>query len=431
LIGLISELLIRFIFCALGHINLINFLNSINHSPNQLKYGIFGSLIYYLHTYMAYRSTYQAANIAAPAIASHFTRLLATAIEQGETDLAPEPSVNVIEAIIDVTFWASLRREEGRSPKISLAYLPPSVAGQPLIFEEPILLTPYVLTKLAPAVERSGIHLGVWDDGDELYVWGTTRSIPDCCFVLEVIEPGLVVVKHRRINGFGKFINVAVLKGDDIKIIDEDSKSLPDCPALLTSLLDYNSPSGWNDSVNILVQLSASMRAHGHGGSLLVVPSDNQAWRDSIIHPITYPVTPAFNELKLLMQQEPDDRHISLWQEDVNRAVESIAGLTAVDGATIINDKLELLAFGAKIGLSSNGVPVSEMMVTEPVIGNEAMIIPPSQNGGTRHLSAAQFVFDQRDAIALISSQDGRFTIFSWSPCEGIVHAHYVDALLL
>jgi hypothetical protein len=380
---------------------------------------------------MSYRSTYQAASLAAPAIESHFARLVSAALQQGETDLAPEPPLKVVEAIIDVTFWASMRREEGRSPKISLAYLPPLLAGQPLVFEERIPLTPGVLTKLAPAVERSGIHLGVWDDDGELCVWGTTRSIPDCCFVLEVIEPGLLVIKHRRINGFGKFINVAVLRGDEIKIIDEHSKSLPDCPAMLTSLLDYNSPSGWNDSVNVLVQLAASMRAHGHGGSLLVVPTDNDAWRDSIIHPITYPVSPAFSELKKLMAQVVSERTLDLWQEDVNRTVDSVAGLTAVDGATIVNDQLELLAFGAKIGLSSNGLPVKEMLVTEPVIGNLAITIHPAQNGGTRHLSAAQFVFDQRDAIALVSSQDGRFTVFSWSPCENIVHAHYVDSLLL
>jgi len=380
---------------------------------------------------MAYRSTYQAASVAAPAIESHFIKLLATAVQQGETDLAPGPSLAVVEAIIDVTFWASLRREEGRSPKVSLAYLPPHLAQQPLIFEERILITPHVLTKLAPAVERSGIHLGVWDEDGDLYVWGTTRTVPDCCFVLEVIEPGLLVVKHRRIKGFGKFINVAVLKGDEIKIIDELSKSLPDCPAMLTSLLDYNSPSGWNDSVNVLVQLAASMRLHGHGGTLLVVPSDSNAWRDSIIHPITYPVTPAFDELKILMGQVVNERSMNLWQDDVNRAVDSVAGLTAVDGATIINDQLELLAFGAKIGLSSNGSPVEETLVTEPVVGSIASVIHPSQMGGTRHLSAAQFVFDQRDAIALVSSQDGRFTIFSWSPCENIVHAHFVDSLLL
>jgi hypothetical protein len=385
---------------------------------------------------MSYKSAYQASKIVAPAIKSHFINLLKVALQEGDEDLAPEPPLKVIETIIDVAFWASLRKEEGRSPKISLAYLPPLLAGQPLVFGEPILLTPSVLTKLAPAVERSGIHLGVWDDGGELYVWGTTRTIPDCCFVLEVVEPGLLVVKHRRIHGFGKFINVAVLKGDEIKIIDEHSRSLPDCPALLTSLLDFNLQTSWNDPVNVLVQnvliqLAASMRAHGHGGSLLIVPADTIAWRDSIIHPVSYPVTPAFDELTKLMGKNVNEDDFNLWQEDVNRVVESIAGLTAVDGATIISDRLELLAFGAKIGLSSNGVPVEQMLITEPVIGNVALTIHPSQNGGTRHLSAAQFVFDQRDAIALISSQDGRFTIFSWSPCDGIVHAHSVDALLL
>ncbi|MDR3696255.1 putative sensor domain DACNV-containing protein [Mucilaginibacter sp.] len=381
---------------------------------------------------MTYRSTYQAAATAAPAIESHFERLLQAALLQGGDELAPAPAIGVISSVIDVAFWASLRKEESRSPKISLAYLPPQLAGQPLVFEERILLTPYLLTKLAPAVERSGIHLGIWDDENgDLYVWGTTRSIPDCCFVLEVIEPGLLVVKHRRIKGFGKFINVAVLKGDEIKIIDEDSKSLPDCPAMLTSLIDYNSPTGWNDSVNMLVQLAASMRIHGHGGILLVVPKDSETWRDSIIHPITYPVTPAFDELRKLMEQKVSGHDLVHWQEEVNRTVENVAGLTAVDGATIINDEMELLAFGAKIGLSSNGGSVEQMLVTEPVIGNIGTIIHPSQNGGTRHLSAAQFVFNQRDAIALVSSQDGRFTVFSWSPCEGIVHAHYVDALLL
>ena len=47
-----------------------------------------------------------------------------------------------------------------------------------------------------------------------------------------------------------------------------------------------------------------------------------------------------------------------------------------------------------------------------------AWTLHPSQLGGTRHLSAAQFVYDQRDASALVASQDGRFTIFQWSPCE-------------
>jgi hypothetical protein len=58
------------------------------------------------------------------------------------------------------------------------------------------------------------------------------------------------------------------------------------------------------------------------------------------------------------------------------------------------------------------------------------LVVAPTQLGGTRHLSAAQFVHDQPDALALVASQDGRFTVFAWSPSEAMVHAHRIEALL-
>jgi hypothetical protein len=70
-------------------------------------------------------------------------------------------------------------------------------------------------------------------------------------------------------------------------------------------------------------------------------------------------------------------------------------------------------------------------MITEPIEGNEPRVVTPPLLGGTRHLSAAQFVQDQHDAVALVASQDRRFTIFAWSPCEDRVHAHRVETLLL
>lgn len=51
--------------------------------------------------------------------------------------------------------------------------------------------------------------------------------------------------------------------------------------------------------------------------------------------------------------------------------------------------------------------------------------------GGTRHLSAAQFVQDHPDCLAMVLSQDGRFTVFVWSQEEKIVHGHRIEALLL
>lgn len=375
------------------------------------------------------KPTYQAARTVAPTVAAHFVRHLAEAYRNGELGLAHAPDAKVIEAIIDATFWASFRPEEGRFPKISLAFLTPEQAGHPLMFENRLPVTPDILTKLAPAVERPGVHLGVWREADDLYVWGATRTVPSLGFVLEDVEPGLLVVKNRRIDGFGKFANVAVLKGEQTKIVDELGTSLPDCPDLLKSLTPFRSPATWDDSVNVLVQLSASMRAHGHGGSLLVVPRSSERWRESIINPIAYSVTPAFSKLAALIKKRHDIEHE--WLASLNSSVEVVAGLTAVDGATVITDEYDVLAFGAKIRRSISSEPVEQMVLTEPIVGNEAVIVPPVQHGGTRHLSAAQFIHDQRDALALVASQDGRFTVFAWSPCEQMVHAHRVDVLLM
>jgi hypothetical protein len=378
---------------------------------------------------------YPAARAVARKVQLHFASRIALARDRGRSALAPEPDADSIEALIDAAFWASLRREEGQTPKISLALLPPEQAGQPLRFEQQLPLEPAALAKLAPAVERPGIHLGVWHDRTNgstgaLRVWGTTRSLPAYCFVIEVIASGLLVVKDRS-EPIGKFINVAVLEGDQIKFVDEHGVDVPDCPGLLRSLLgfDVSVPNG--ETVNVLVQLAASMRAHGRGGTLLVTPEGSSAWRESIASPVLYSVRPPFAELADIMRQDLDNRLAHEWQDDFRRAVDAIAGLTAVDGATLLTDRYELLAFGAKITRRRGSPPVETVRVTEPVEGTEIYTAMPTQLGGTRHLSAAQFVHDQRDAIALVASQDGRFTIFKWSPCEDMVHAHRVEALLL
>ena len=375
--------------------------------------------------------TYQAARAVAAMVEAHFARHVAEARRRDEQELAHPPDGRAIETMIDAAFWASFRPEEGRFPKISLAFLPPEQAGRPLKFQDRLPLTPAILTKLAPAVERPGIHLGVWRDADELYVWGATRQIPSLGFVLEDVEPGLLVIKHRRIDGFGKFANVAILKGEQTKMVDEQGTSLPDCPDLLKSLLAFTSPSTWDDSVNVLVQLAASMRAHGHGGTLLVVPAGTTQWRESIVHPLIYSVAASSSQLGDLLRKGSSPETENEWQASLSSAVETVAGLTAVDGATVVSDEYEVLAFGAKIKRASGLEQVEQMVLTEPVVGNTAVVVPPVQHGGTRHLSAAQFIHDQRNSLALVASQDGRFTVFAWSPCEEMVHAHRVDVLLM
>lgn len=380
---------------------------------------------------MINRATYQAAHIVAHTIEAHFEEQLAKASAKGEVDLAPQPPARVIEAILDSAFWSSLRKEEGHSPKISIAFLPPEQATKPLLFKQHLPLNPNVLVKLAPGVERGGIHIGVWHDGYDLYIWGTTLNLPNYCFVVDVSDPALLVVKHRRIYGFGKFTNVAVLKGDQIKIVNENPPKSGESPSILLMLLDLTADSFWNDAANILIQLAVSMRAHGRGGALFLVPQNTTEWKQSVVQPITYRLEPPFKGLANLLRRDMSEASEIFWQTALTKEIDYLAGLTAVDGATIITNEYELLAFGAKISRAKRSAHVEEVSFLEPINNTEAVVIQAAKLGGTRHLSAAQFIFDQRSALALVASQDGYFTIFSWSKNLEMVQAQRIDALLL
>jgi hypothetical protein len=297
-----------------------------------------------------------------------------------------------------------------------------------MTFARSLPLRAATLAKVAPAVERPGIHLGVWREQGELVVWGTTRTVPVGCFVLEVVGPGLLVVKHREREDSPKFRNLAVFEGDQVKVLNRATAEAADLPVVLRALVGAEVRSTGELAGDVVLRLAVSMRAHKRGGTLLVVPAGSDAWLESIVRPIRYAVEPPFTELAELasgpVDAEPDPIRLG-------RVVDALAGLTAVDGATVITDRFELLAFGVKIGRPDGRLRAERVSFSEPVEGGTPVILAPLQLGGTRHISAAQFAQDQQDAVALVASQDGRFTVFAWSAREGLVRAHRIEALLL
>jgi hypothetical protein len=341
------------------------------------------------------------------------------------------PTIAEVEAMVDAAFWASLQQQEGRSPKISLAFVPVEVSHVRLTLEPPIPLAPQSLGRLAPAVERPGIHLGVSRDAEGLAVWGALRTIPPYCLVLEVVSPGVIVIKHSRGEEVGKFANIAVLEGDRVKVLDQGAAIRSDVPRLLKTMLELDAFPSTTGPGDVLVRLAISMRAHGHGGALLVVPPGNESWRSSIVWPIRYPVSPKFARLRELMSVPHEERKFRRWHDSLRSTIDGIAGLTAVDGATVITDEYEVLAFGVMIGRRDHKEQIDTVLLSEPVENNVPRAVAPAEVGGTRHQSAAQFVRDQPDAVALVASEDGRFSVFAWSPEPSLVHVHRIDALLL
>ena len=187
--------------------------------------------------------------------------------------------------------------------------------------------------------------------------------------VLEVATPGLLVVKHHR-GEVGKFVNVAVLEGEQIKIIDEQASSLPDCPELLVSLLGFDGAGEARTPRQRArpargVDARARPRRHSAGRA-----AGSDAWRSLDRAPDPVPggaglfgagvarAQPAARSRGPVKPGSPEAM-TRVWQDALEDTVSWIAGLTAVDGATIITERYDLLAFGAKIA-RRDGHPLVE-----------------------------------------------------------------------
>ena len=257
--------------------------------------------------FVSHSTLYPAATLVAAKLESYFAGC-AESPSPNEQEPARILDRETIEQMINTAFWASLQREEGYSSKLSLAFLPAQQPWLTMRFAEPLPLVPNALIKLSPGVKFSGGHLGVWrSEQNRLAIWGGTQLLPQNCFVLEILEPGLLVVKQNRGNRAGKLANILILSADQIKEINRDSTDFSgdffDCPAMLSEMLDFAASSSANNQICVPLELAAQMRKHGHGSSLLVVPQNSEKWRESTVSPTTYSLSPSFTRLADLVRR--------------------------------------------------------------------------------------------------------------------------------
>ncbi len=281
---------------------------------------------------------YAAARTVAPKVHAYFARHLAEARERGVVPLASLPDEDAIGSMIDAAFWTSLRREEGYVPRISLAFLSPAEADHPLTLDRPLPLSANAWRASRRRSSARGFisasrrrtaasSPGVGDDARHSGAVpgaGSHRAWP----------AGHQASSRRRI---GEPSTSRSSKGIRSSWSTSARRSCPTARSSADAPAGFESSDLGVDSTNVLVQLAVSMRATGRGGALLVVPPNTDSWRESIVWPALYGVSPAFAELQMLNQTPPGDaRERYIWQEALARAVNAMAGSTAVDGATVI-----------------------------------------------------------------------------------------------
>ena len=335
--------------------------------------------------------------------------------------------------LIEGAFWASLRTSEGRPTHFSATLVRRHSDRAAMAFADAIPFEEEHIAKLTPALPAGGTML-VSIAGGGFEIWGFGRRQMDGWTVsLDVSEAGVIRV------GAGPYQPFAVLDGRLDPIISATRIRLPH---YLQGKLKKTSPTNdiietqavWHESI-ALGDLARVILAEGHGDTLLIVSDDSGSWQasldpfayrlakpDTTIHDgirqqlrTTQARVQAMGEIsKLDIADETKNlllKSLPAAPWDIVNIVRPTASLAAVDGAVVITQDLRVLGFGAKIA-AGNVATVNIFLPLQS--GQDIVPTPVERCGGTRHQSAARFVNANRDAVAVVISQDRHLSVFNW-----------------
>jgi len=78
-----------------------------------------------------------------------------------------------LSTLMNVSFWASFKKEEGRSVTIAVKYVPPDEAYRPFLLKNALLYNDENILRMSPVLQGSHVDLGVCiDHNDHLMIWG-------------------------------------------------------------------------------------------------------------------------------------------------------------------------------------------------------------------------------------------------------------------
>ena len=362
-----------------------------------------------------------------------------------------------LQSVLEACFFASLEAEEGRTHDFAIAITPPtaamseSVVGRlpPDVFAQTYSFANHIsidkLPKIAPAVAIGGQRIGVWFEGDDAKIWGFlgTGTRVSCALQIRTFQAGqlgvfvplsatkqIYLISATRAEPISGSLSLAEL------LFNEEDLNQRRSPDHITKLRYCGRIPRWT---RLLMDIANRMRKHGHGGTLLIIPrEDTVNILQSSFKPVEMVPESSFEYLSQKLVKE-EDEGLYAYQRNVpnyslpwsfDNEAQLFAQATAVDGATIITKDFNLIAFGAKIEKASQAVP-QQVLISEPFDDSHRPTPKPlSDLGGTRHQSAAQFVFDQHNAFAIVASQDGKLSVVFWDATNQIVsvfrHAEYL-----
>jgi hypothetical protein len=252
------------------------------------------------------------------------------------------------------------------------------------------------LVKLAPGLDQSASILVSAPDNNGLEIRGLLiGGMPP--LTISVLDPGKVTIRYHDQN-------IAFISGSEVAFIEHDNFAVK-THGIWKELYGKNDDNymAWDDNRVIAVkEILRQMRRLGHGGTLILLPRAQKKY--SNFSDAGYKIESLYNEGQVITAASnmslPDGRFVEF--------ARLVANMTALDGATVLTKKLDLVSFGTKLKGSKSP---KRIMKTLPVDVDGSYSFPKLEKlGNMRHQSAAKFVASQPSAVAFVVSQDGQIS---------------------
>lgn len=331
---------------------------------------------------------------------------------------------HVLVQLLGTIFFASLHTHEGRRHPIRVVVPPPGapLAGRALLSfttarpfdaEELAKLATVQTTEPLFAAVRTGAH-------GRLEIFGLARSGTGVR-----LEGALRVVAAKPGH-------LSLHAGGDAFLEYELGEVLPATPSVLTTAGPVREaleeaarrgcfePSAWARYLDAVRRMLGRMSAHGHGGLLVL----DAAERVRAMPPQPYSLAQGVSLASLIRLSMhirlPDglaspalngpafrDVMLSAFASQIERTIDEIGALTAIDGATVLDFGLELTAFGVIL-------PVEQAVVVEVAKrpGDDLRTTLDLGPRGTRHRAAATYAARHPGSVVFVASADGPLSCF-------------------
>lgn len=362
--------------------------------------------------------------------------------------LRQAPVFSDVKDLLEVAFLVSLEREENKETRVSIVLTSPQEIENPSHryrrdirrFTESLLFTVDTVAKIAPAFDPALASIAVHRNAmsEDLRCWGVIYYQPTLhrfnetpvipvggrCFrpdefTITVRGSGSLQISRMNSNigwfAKGKFIPASPTPFTSRSLGGYLMGSLKS-----TDLWNGYQTTFWNYYCDALELLLLESSSRGHGATIVLLPAGQTQVPADLVE-FKYHFEPRLQPIPLLEELMKCERELVpaiAFQKALFEAIQALAQLSAVDGALITTNELELVTFGATL----KAPKWSKGILMGPdgfgVLSGDQF---PAQRYGTRHSSAINFAGACEGSTVFVISQDGPTRAFVRSNDETVL----------